>query len=307
MAATRSRLNFVFSPQGEEKSVSFLTRVAMARMGVNGLSVITPQTNPELAGMLQEVSQRAGMAVPKSFVWHSAKPMANAVAISGDVPIVAFSESLLGLLNNEELTAVAAHELGHVKNMSHAGKLSVLAGAGGGVAAWVMTRPLKHIERNTRSGLVANTVSLAKDFLIITGAMAGAAHASRSEEYASDRYGAMLMQGDGTPLMSSLQKLESHNAKNLRPSTFGKIMEGYGKLMRSHPTLEQRSDALGVRMEDIVAYQAVSGPAAVPQQTMPEQNVAGQYLGDPSQAQAGAEWQKRVGSPEMRENITYTR
>lgn len=313
MAETRGRLGFIFRPQGVEKELSFMTRVGFARFGANGLSEITPQTLPELDAMLQTVSRNANIPTPRAFVWHSAKPVANAVAIAGKVPIVAFSETIIDLLNDQELAAVAAHELGHVRNIDHATKLALLSGVGGGATAWVATRPLKAIENQLKrppsNGTAAFGVSFAKDFLIITGFLAGAALASRSEEYAADRYGAMLMQGDGTPLMSALQKLEEHNSQNFRPGFMSKVLNPFNKLTRSHPTFAQRHDALGVTREEVGAYRSLTeGNAAAVQAQMAGETAPPSYPMAEAQRNASpTDWQQRVGNAVERENLTLLR
>jgi heat shock protein HtpX len=306
MAQTRSRINFIFRPQGSEQELSLLTRAALAMQGANGLSVITPETHPELSDMLQQVSEKAKLPTPRAYVWHSSKPVANAVAMSGGTPTVAFSETITQLLSPQELTAVAAHELGHVRNMGASQNLGLLAGMGGMALAWLGTRPLAGIANRQRvkdivmsgkhTSHAGNAMMLAKDFAVITGAMAGAALASRSEEYAADRYGAMLMQGDGAPLMSGLQKLMEHNEQNFRPSLVNRVMKPLGKLTASHPSFEQRRQALGVSHDDIAQYRAT-------QQQLPL--VSQQDVAPPAETATNTpktEWQQRVGQATERQN-----
>lgn len=269
MAQTRSKFSFVFKPQGCEQELNLLTRFALARQGANGMSVITPETHPELSTMLEQVSERAKLPTPRAYVWHSDKPVANAVAMAG--PRVAFSETITQILTPEELTAVAAHELGHVRNMGGSQNLGMLAGVGGMAAGWMATRPLKTLAHRLQAKDImagktnshsANALMLAKDFAIVTAAMAGAAMASRSEERAADRYGAMLMGGDGTPLISGLQKLVEHNEQNFRPSVLSRVLKPIGTLTRTHPSFEERRNALGVTQEEIAQYRATQTTAA---------------------------------------------
>lgn len=298
-----------------------MTRAALARMGANGMTAITPNTHPDLHSMLSEVSERADMPTPKAYVWSCAKPMANAVAISSKVPTVAFSETIIDLLSNEELTAVAAHEMGHVKNMGHSGKLSITAGIGGGAAAWIATRPLKNaahraqansLMKGSKNSALAQTMLFAKDFAVITGAMAGSALASRSEEYAADRYGAMMMEGDGVPLMSGLQKLEEYNGQNTKLSTLGKIMKPVNHLTRSHPEVTERQHALGVSNEDVAGYRAVQDAEAyVGEASAPD----GESKPEPAKAKAEIKqaeapengWQQRMEDAATREAASHSR
>lgn len=307
MAEQRNRLGFIFRPQGDEKDLGLTTRAALAMQGANGITAITPDTHPELKSLLDTVSGRADIPAPRAYVWHSVRPVANAVAISGKVPTVAFSEDILGLLSAEEVAAVAAHELGHVKNMGFSGKLNVLAGMGGGAAAWVATRPLKtamhkQMAKDVMAGKMtspaAQTMGFVKDMAIFTGAMAGAAVASRAEEYAADRYGAMLMGGDGVPLMSGLQKLGEFNEQHYRQTLLGKIMKPYQKLTSSHPEFDQRRQALGVSKEELAAYR---GAHDAPQPQAAQQEQAAPAVEAPVAEAHAAEspnrgaWQQRVG------------
>lgn len=312
MAEQRSRMGFIFRPQGDAKQLGLTTRAALAMQGAHSITAITPQTHPELKSLLDTVSERADIPAPRAYVWHSNRPVANAVAISGKTPTVAFSEDILGLLNTEEVAAVAAHELGHVKNMGFSGKLNVLAGIGGGAAAWVATRPLKNaMHQQLRKDVMAGKVSspgaqgigFVKDVAIFTGFMAGAAVASRSEEYAADRYGAMLMGGNGVPLMSGLQKLGEFNEQHYRPTVVSKILKPYNKLTSSHPEFDKRRAALGVSKEELTTYRA----AQVPAQAAPEAMPAPAENAVPAQSAPENAWQQRVGEASDRAPTSHSR
>src|SRR5579864_432572 len=79
---------------------------------------VTPQEHPEVYRrvfpLVQSLTQRMGVPMPK--LWLIADPSPNAFA-TGRNPqhaSVAFTEGILGLMNDRELEGVVAHELGHV-------------------------------------------------------------------------------------------------------------------------------------------------------------------------------------------------
>jgi heat shock protein HtpX len=79
---------------------------------------VTPQDHPEVYArvfpLVQSLTQRMGVPMPK--LWLIADPSPNAFA-TGRNPqhaSVAFTEGILGLMNDRELEGVVAHELGHV-------------------------------------------------------------------------------------------------------------------------------------------------------------------------------------------------
>lgn len=256
MSEKRSRFDLIFKPEGAEQELSGMTRVRFAMLGANRITAITPETEPELHGLLQNVCESTGMAPPKAYVWESRKPLANAVAVPAANPTIAFSKDLTKILNPKELSAVAAHELGHVKNMGQASKLFWLSAIGGGTLAHLATKPFqKRMEVARLLGQpltpVNLTASVALEAAQWIAPVAAGAVASRAEELAADRNAAVAMKGDSVPLLSALEKLGEFNGggKNGPKSPLR-------RLLSTHPSYEQRREALGVQTEAVTAYRA---------------------------------------------------
>lgn len=306
MSHARSRTNFVFRPKGDEQSLSFWSRARFAMLGANGVTEVTPHTHRELYGMLEDISDKAGMGVPKAYIWHSKKPMANAVAMPASAPTIAFSEKITELLNKEELAAVAGHELGHVKNMSHAGKLYWLAAFGGMAIGELVGRPLQRSIRRQMNAGSHNPLLGAADLAVSAGRfmspLIGGAVASRSEEYAADRHGAYTMEGDAVPLLSGLQKLGEYNHQHTRPTMLGKVLAPFSKLISTHPELEQRRNALGVSREEIAGYRATHDH--LPSMEKPAEQAAEPAHESPAQA---GKWQSRIAEESARETTAHSR
>ncbi|HYE59821.1 MAG TPA: M48 family metallopeptidase [Candidatus Kapabacteria bacterium] len=81
-----------------------------------GAKPITPQENPYLYRMVENLCITAGLPLPKIYIIQS--PALNAFATGRDPKhaSIAFTTGIIESLENEELEGVAAHELSHVQN-----------------------------------------------------------------------------------------------------------------------------------------------------------------------------------------------
>ena len=66
--------------------------------------------------IVQRLSQRAGLPMPKVYIIPDASPNAFATGRNPDHAAVAATEGILRLLSEDELAGVMAHELAHVKH-----------------------------------------------------------------------------------------------------------------------------------------------------------------------------------------------
>ena len=71
---------------------------------------------PALRHMVQELSARAGLPMPRLFLMHDPQPNAFATGRDPAHGVVAVTTGLLQLLDERELRGVIAHELAHIKN-----------------------------------------------------------------------------------------------------------------------------------------------------------------------------------------------
>lgn len=319
MAKEKTRLGLIFRPDPQERGVPFGARVRFAMLGANSLTPITAETHPQLHAMLDEVSDQAGMATPNAYIWESAKPVANAVAMPSKTPTIAFSKTITEILQPEELAAVAGHELGHVKNMSHSGKLFWLSAFGAGAMADLAARPLQNqLKKQIVTGAVLGKATpmqkTAHSALTVgrfVAPVVGAAIASRSEEYAADRHGAYTMEGNGVPLLSALEKLGQHNAENSKSRQMGlveRVLKPISHITRTHPTYEQRRTALGIPQEEIDTYQGEI-PGVEPSQSNHAEQAPGFAPGAAVASQEGTkekDWQTRVGDAQSRDTQLQT-
>lgn len=185
-----------------------------------------PQTFEEkqLVNVVEEMAIAAGLPKPKVYLIDDPDP--NAFATGRDPPsaCVAVTSGLLSSLNREELQAVVAHEMGHVRNFDV--RLMTLIAALVGVIVLLsdgMGRMLRGglfrggRGRGKGGGGIAIAALIVFVLWIITLILAPiisrimAMAVSRNREYLADATGAELTRNPGA-LASALQKIEAADA-----------------------------------------------------------------------------------------------
>ena len=71
---------------------------------------------PRVYSIVERLSQKVDLPMPKIYVIPTDSPNAFATGRNPNHASVAVTQGILGLLNDEELEGVLAHELGHVRN-----------------------------------------------------------------------------------------------------------------------------------------------------------------------------------------------
>ena len=77
---------------------------------------VTREELPRAYQVVERLTQKIGIPMPKMYVIPTDSPNAFATGRNPDHASVAVTQGILGLLNDEELEGVLAHELGHVRN-----------------------------------------------------------------------------------------------------------------------------------------------------------------------------------------------
>src|SRR5438067_11040336 len=98
-------LNFV--------SYFFSDKLALAMYRAQSVS---REELPRAYQIVERLTQRVGIPMPKIYVIPTESPNAFATGRNPNHASVAVTHGILGLLNDEELEGVLAHELGHVRN-----------------------------------------------------------------------------------------------------------------------------------------------------------------------------------------------
>jgi heat shock protein HtpX len=232
----------------------FSDRIALA---AHRAQAVTPAQAPTLYTIVERLTRRAGLPMPRIYVIPSMAANAFAPGRTPNHAAGAVTEGILQILSERELEAVLAHELSHVKNrdvliatiaaavagiistVGHIAQWGFLMGGGGrdgedrggGLAAlaWIIIAPL-----------IALLIQLA---------------ISRSREYGADASGAALV-GDPDALASALARLEQ--TQTVRPYEFAgpatahlfivNPLRGTAasimNLLSTHPPIEQRIERL---------------------------------------------------------------
>jgi heat shock protein HtpX len=168
----------------------------------------------ELNAIVAELAARGGMPVPKVYLIDSDQPNAFATGRNPENAAVAATSGLMQRLNRDEVRAVLAHELGHVKNRDSLTMIitAVLAGAIG-----MLAQSLFFFGglggRDDRNSPLGGIGALLVMILAPLAAMLVQMAISRSREYEADRAGAELS-GEPQALASALNKI-SHAAADI--------------------------------------------------------------------------------------------
>jgi heat shock protein HtpX len=217
-----------------------------------GAKPVSEAEAPELYRIVGRVAQMAELPVPRLYVIDQPAPNAFATGRDPQHAVVAVTRGILEVVNERELTAVLAHELGHVRNRdtfvmavvaSVAGAISYLAQ----MAQWSMW--FGGGDRDNRdSGQLGMIGMILGIILLPIAAMLVQLAISRSREYGADDQSAALTH-DPISLASALRKLADYSKKiplPVNPAVAPLFIVqpllpgGLSGLFSTHPPIEQR-------------------------------------------------------------------
>ncbi|GHC25895.1 heat shock protein [Gemmobacter caeni] len=178
-----------------------------AVLSMTGAREVDARSAPDFVALVHDLADGAGMPRPRVFIIDTDQPNAFATGRNPENAAVAATMGLLRRLDRQEIAAVMAHELAHIRNRdtlimtvtaTMAGAISMLAnfafffggsrdreGGGGGLIGGILVMIL--------APLMAGLVQMA---------------ISRSREYEADRIGAEIC-GHPMWLASALRKIEA--------------------------------------------------------------------------------------------------
>ena len=210
---------------------------------------VTPSEAPELYQIVRNLARKANLPMPKVYIIPDHVPNAFATGRDYEHAAVAVTEGILELLTPEEIEAVLAHELSHIKHYDMligtiaatiAGAISIISQFGyffGG-------------DRENRNPIVDIILMIVAPLAATIIQMA----ISRSREFEADR-GAALITGHPEWLQSALSKLDNyarsgviHNADPASAHLFIvnplKALGGLQNLFSTHPSTQDRIEHL---------------------------------------------------------------
>ncbi len=228
-------------------------------VAMTGAQQIEKRDNPRLWRIVENLSITTGMPMPKVYIVNDPAPNAFATGRDPKHAIVAATTGLMDIMDDRELTAVMAHEMGHVRNydirvsMIAFGLASVI-----GILSDIALRVLWFGGDNRQSNPVTIIIGVAVIILAPIMATLIQSAVSRQREYLADATGAMTTR-DPDGLASALEKLAHYSRPLQRQSTAtahlffdnplspGSIM----KLFSTHPPLEKRIQRLRSKLTSI--------------------------------------------------------
>ena len=87
-----------------------------AAVVMTGAREIQKKDNPRLYNIVENLAMTAGLPMPKVYIIDDAAPNAFASGRDPEHALVAATQGLIDMMDNNELTAVMAHEMSHIKN-----------------------------------------------------------------------------------------------------------------------------------------------------------------------------------------------
>jgi heat shock protein HtpX len=212
---------------------------------------VTREQMPRAFAAVERLTAKQGLPMPKMYVLPTESPNAFATGRNPQHASAAVTHGILGLLNDEELEGVLAHELGHVKNRdiltssiaaTLAGAITMIARMGYWASFFGGYGGRGGRDRNGGLGglLLLIVAPIAASLIQLA--------ISRSREYEADATGAHTT-GNPYALASALQKLEDYSRRVPLQATASTahlfiiaplIGGGVGSLFSTHPPTKER-------------------------------------------------------------------
>ncbi len=219
-------------------------------VAMTGATQIEKRDNPRLYRTVENLSITLGMPMPKVYIINDPAPNAFATGRDPKHAIVAATTGLLDIMEDRELDAVMAHEMGHVQNYDI--RVSMIA-FGLVSAIGILSDIVLHMlffGGNRREGNMHPAVLIVGIIVIILAPIIATIvqmAISRQREYLADATGAMTTR-DSSGMASALQKLLTYGKPMQKQSSAtaqlfisNPLKSGFfAKLFSSHPPLEER-------------------------------------------------------------------
>ena len=219
----------------------------------SGAQPVSREQLPRLYQVMERLTGKAGLPMPKLYVIPQAAPNAFATGRNPSHASVAVTAGLMELMNDDELEGVIAHELSHVRNYdilitsiaaTLAGAITWIANIG----RWAMIFGGYGGSRdNERGG--GGLAALLMLFVAPIAALLIQLGISRQREFAADASGVKMV-GHPYGLISALEKLGAYNKRipmDVSPATASLFIvaplspgQVFSSLFSTHPPLSER-------------------------------------------------------------------
>ncbi|MCD4484733.1 protease HtpX [Chromobacterium vaccinii] len=235
--------------------ISLALSKTMAKWSTGARVITQPsgQTEAWLLNTVRKLADRAGLPMPEVAVYEG-EPNAFATGPSRSNSLVAVSTGLLANMNEEEVEAVLAHEIAHIRNGDMV-TLTLIQGVVNTfvfflarVVGYLVDSWLKRDEENSSAGTGIGYFVTVIVCEIVFGILASVVvmYFSRQREFRADAGAAELL-GSPRPMANALRRLGGIEADGLPKSMAASgIAGGRGLLglFATHPSMEERIAAL---------------------------------------------------------------
>ncbi|MGE4318467.1 MAG: zinc metalloprotease HtpX [Deferribacterales bacterium] len=215
---------------------------------------VTEADYPALYRIVRNLANKGGLPMPKVYVMQSGTPNAFATGRNPSHAAVAVTTAIMGMLTEDELEGVIAHELSHIGGRdiligtvaaTIAGAVMMLAD----MARWAAIFGGGHRDDENNGSPLGMVAMIMVSILAPIGAMLIQMAISRSREYRADEEGARLC-GKPLSLASALDKISNgvayHPMDDAKPATAHMFImnpfsaRGAMNLFSTHPPVEER-------------------------------------------------------------------
>jgi heat shock protein HtpX len=239
-------LGFLFAGITNFIAYFFSDKIALAMYRAQP---VTREQLPRIYSVVERLTQKANLPMPKLYVIPTDSPNAFATGRNPRHASVAVTQGILGLLNDDEMEGVLAHELGHVRNRdiltssiaaTLAGAITILARS----AIWFGLGGDRN-DRDRGGGILMLILAPLAAMLIQLWV-------SRTREYEADATGAGITHNPEA-LARALQKLDAYSKRVpmvASPSTAHLFIiqplmgMSFGGLFSTHPPIAKRIERL---------------------------------------------------------------
>ena len=227
---------------------------------------ITSEQNPVIFEIVQNLTTRASLPMPRIYMIDSEQPNAFATGRDPQHAAVAVTDGIMRLMPKNEIRGVIAHELAHVKHRdilissiaaTIAGAITMLAN----MAQWAMIfggfGGRSSSDDDGRNPIAALVMIIVAPIAAMLVQMA----ISRSREYDADEGGAK-MSGDPMALANALRRLETAKQEipmKATPATAHMFIinplsgKSFMNMFSTHPPIEDRIE----RLEEMAKGKAI--------------------------------------------------
>lgn len=203
---------------------------------------VTREQAPQLYAMVENLTRRADLPMPRLYVSPEQQPNAFATGRNPHNAAVCVTEGITKVLTKDELEGVLAHELAHVKHRD------ILIGSVAAAVALAITFAARMAfwfgdDDNFVASLLMMILAPIAAILIQMAI-------SRSREYGADAGGAEML-GTGEPLARALQKIDAYAHRvpmNVNPAEASNYIinplagskAAFASMFSTHPPTEER-------------------------------------------------------------------